>query len=242
MFKVLTHRFKALVLSVVLALSILSLVPSAAQAEPSVFFDTSNAAVNVATVYETESTTQADVLSDVLKSYESTLPQAPGFLSSSVLEGQDGTNVVVLTQWQNLSSFQDYETKQAQDADRDTAPHTYVFEVKQIETRKAVPTIHEHESVMFSEFRMKPGQDQSELANIVSQEMPGVMQMIPGLQWVALCPSADKTTIAMLALWNSREEFESLGKNPGFDEQTNYWQSYADNDHDLFDVVEIIRS
>ena len=54
-------------------------------------------------------------------------------------------------------------------------------------------------------------------------------------------PSTDKSTIAMIARWNSREDFESLSKNLGFDKETNYWQTYADNEHDLFDVVKIIR-
>ena len=57
----------------------------------------------------------------------------------------------------------------------------------------------------------------------------------------AMSPSTDKSTIAMIAQWNSRKDFESLGKNPGFDKETNYWQTYADNEHDLFDVVKIIR-
>lgn len=242
MFQILTRFFKALALSILLALGILSLTPNVVLADTSVSLDSSNDVVNVATVYDTDSSTQADVLSNALKSAESTLPQASGFLDSSVLKSQDGTNVVILTQWQDLSSFQAYEAKHPQIVVKNVEPRTYAFEVKKIETRNDSPSIHEHENVMFSEFRMKPGQDQSELANIVSQEMPGVMQMIPGLQWAAMCPSTDQTTIALIAKWNSREEFESLGTNPGFDKQTAYWQSYADNDHDIYDVVEIIHS
>ncbi|QYO64519.1 hypothetical protein [Leptolyngbya sp. 7M] len=65
--------------------------------------------------------------------------------------------------------------------------------------------------------------------------------MISGLQWAAMCPSTDKSTIALLARWNSREDFESLGQQPGFDKETNYWQDYAVNEHGLYEVEQIIR-
>ena len=87
---------------------------------------------------------------------------------------------------------------------------------------------------------MKPDKEQSELATVISQMMPGVLQMIPGLQWAAMCPSVDQSTIALLARWNSREDFESLGQQPGFDQETNYWQDYADNEHGLYDVTQVI--
>lgn len=99
-----------------------------------------NATVNVATIYETNSANQANVLADVLKSSESTLPQASGFIDASILKSQDGTKAIALTQWQDLSSFQAYEAKLAKE---DTAKHlaevaaprTFVYEVKKAETR-----------------------------------------------------------------------------------------------------------
>ena len=48
-----------------------------------------------------------------------------------------------------------------------------------------------------------------------------------------MSPSTDKSTIAMIAQWNSRKDFESLGQNAGFDKETNYWDPYADNEHDI---------
>jgi len=87
---------------------------------------------------------------------------------------------------------------------------------------------------------MKPGKEQSELATVVSQEMPGVLQMVPGLQWAAMCPSTNNSMIALLARWNGREDFESLGQQPGFHKKTNYWQDYANNKHGLYDVAKVI--
>jgi heme-degrading monooxygenase HmoA len=236
------RKLKTLILVAVLTLSFLSVLPGAVQAAIAVALDTTNQVINAATIYTTSPNTQDQVLSDVLASEQTILPKASGFLNSSVLKGQDGTKVVTLNQWKDLSSFQAYEAKQTPDTTISAAnPRTFVFEIKQTETRSNTPAIAEHGAIMFSEFKMKDPDKQSELEEIVSQMMPGVMQMIPGLQWAAMAPSTDKTTISLIAQWNSREDFESLGKNPGFDKETNYWQAYADNEHDLFDVVKIIR-
>lgn len=234
------RKFKALMTAVFMTLSFLSLMPGTALAKTSIPLDISNHVVSVATVYTTTPKTQANVLSDVLKAEKSTLVQAPGFLNSAILEGQDGTKVVALTQWQDLSSFQADAAEHAGTA-ASVKPRSFVFEVKKTETRNTTPIIPEHGAVMFSEFKMKDPDKQSELAEIVQQMMPGAMQMNPGLQWAAMAPSTDKSTIALIAQWNSRKDFESLGTNPGFDKETAYWQTYADNEHDIFNVVEIVH-
>lgn len=215
--------------------------PTSARAETSVALDTANDLVKVATVYKTKPETQDRVLSEVLEFEESTLPQTPGLVNSSVLKGQDGTEVVALTQWQDLSSFEAYSQEHINDAPQIKPAQTFVFEVQKTETRGKQPVITESGNIMFSQFKMKDPEQQSELAGVIEQMMPTAFKTVPGLQWAAMSPSTDKSTIAMIAQWNTREDFESLGKNSGFDKKTNYWQAYADNEHDLFDVVEIIR-
>lgn len=223
-----------------LTLGFLVLNPTTAQANTSVALDTANDLVKVATVYKTKPNNQTDVLSKVLEFEESTLPNTPGFVNSSILKGQDGTEVVALSQWQDLSSFEAYSQAHLQ-APQTDKPQTFVFEVQKAETKGATPTLSESGNIMFSQFKMKQPDKQSELAGIIEQMMPTAFADVPGLQWAAMSPSTDKSTIAMIAKWNSREDFESLSKNAGFDQQTNYWQTYADNEHDIFDVVKIIR-
>ncbi len=224
-----------------LTIGFLVLNPTSAQAETSVALDTANNLVKVATVYKTEPQNQTEVLSKVLEFEESTLPQTPGFINSSVLEGQDGTEVIALTQWQDLPSFKAYSEEHIKDAPKTKPQQTFVFEVQKTETRGSQPVITESENIMFSQFKMKDPEKQSELAGIIEQMMPTAFKTVPGLQWAAMSPSKDKSTIGLFALLISREDFESLGKNAGFDKETNYWQTYADNEHDLFDVVKIIR-
>ncbi len=224
-----------------LTIGFLVLNPTSAQAETSVALDTANNLVKVATVYKTEPQNQTEVLSKVLEFEESTLPQTPGFINSSVLEGQDGTEVIALTQWQDLPSFKAYAQEYSNEQLDTAKPQTFVFEVQKAETRGLKPAIAESGAIMFSQFKMKDPQKQSELASIIEQVMPTAFATVPGLQWAAMSPSTDQSTIAMIAQWNSRQDFESLGQNAGFDQETNYWDSYADNEHDIFDVLKIIK-
>ena len=229
-----------LAIAIIGFIGLLILNPNAAKAE-SVALDTANDLVKVATVYQTKPENQNKVLSEVLEFEESTLPQTLGLVNSSILKGQDGTEVVVITQWQDLPSFETYEREHIGDAPNTEPPQTFVFEVRKSETRGSQPAIAESGNIMFSQFKMKDSEKQAELAGIIEQMMPTAFNTVPGLQWTAMSPSTDKSTIAMIARWNSREDFESLSKNSGFDKETNYWQTYADNEHDLFDVVKIIR-
>ncbi len=241
MFRPIIRKFHVLIAIVGLTIGLLILMPKAAQADTSVALDTANDLVKVATVYKTQPNTQTEVLSKVLEFEESTLPQTPGFVNSSILKGQEGTEVVALTQWQDFASFESYSKKHSKDALDTDKPQTFIFEVQKAETRGLKPAIAESGAIMFSQFKMKDPEKQSELAGIIEQVMPTAFATVPGLQWAAMSPSTDKSTIAMIAQWNSRKDFESLGQNAGFDEETNYWDTYADNEHDIFDVVKIIR-
>ncbi|MBE9190724.1 hypothetical protein IQ230_10235 [Gloeocapsopsis crepidinum LEGE 06123] len=231
------HKIAAIAL---LVLGVLTGMPNIAKADTSIPLDTTNEVVNVVTVYPTTSN-QAKVLSEVSQT-EPTFSKTPGFQDSAILKAQDGTQVIALSQWQgkDLSSFQSYAKEHVLNVSTQT-PQTFACKVQHTETRTTSPSFNQGDVIMLSQFKMKPGQDQSELATIVTQEMPSVLQMTPGLQWAAMCPSTDQSTIALLARWNSREDFESLGQQPGFDKETNYWQTYADNEHGLYDVVKIIR-
>ncbi len=241
MLRLIIRKFHLSIAIIGLFFGLLILMPETAQADTSVVLDTANDLVKVATVYKTQPNTQTEVLSKVLEFEESTLPQTPGFVNSSILKGQEGTEVVVLSQWQDLSSFEAYSQEYSKDLPDSDRPQTFIFEVQKAETRGLKPAIAESGAIMFSQFKMKDSEKQSELAGIIEQVMPTAFATVPGLQWAAMSPSTDKSTIAMIAQWNSRKDFESLGQNAGFDEETNYWQTYADNEHDIFDVVKIIR-
>jgi heme-degrading monooxygenase HmoA len=244
MLKYLLNRF---ITTVAIALSILIVigVPGTAQAAESTSISLAENIdlVNVVTVYPTIPSTQAKVLSEVMKGEQSTFSNTPGFQDSAILKAQDGTQVIALSQWKgkDLSSFQSYAKEHTLTVPNSPFPQTFACQVQHTETKTTSPQFQAKDIIMFSQFKMKQGKDQSELAGIISQEMPGVLEMVPGLQWAAMCPSTDQSTIALLARWNSADDFQSLGQKPGFDKETNYWQAYANNEHGLYEVAQTIR-
>lgn len=242
MLKFLTHRFTAIAV-IVLSVFVLIGISATAQAATAVSLDGTSEVVNVVTVYPTTPNTQSKVLSEIVKEEQAAFSKIPGFQDSSILKAQDGSQVIALSQWKgkDLSSFQPYALEHILNVATDKKPQTFACQVQHTETRTTLPSFQQGDVIQFSQFKMKPGKEQSELVTVVSQMMPGVLQMDSGLQWAAMCPSTDQSTIVLLARWNSREDFESLGQQPGFDKETNYWQDYADNEHGLYDVAQVIR-
>lgn len=238
-------RLPNLLLAIALIFSFLTLTSEAARAA-TVSFDPKSSLVNASTIYETANTDSAPILRDVLKSAQETLPQAKGFVDATVLKGQDGAKVVVLSQWQDLTSYQAYETKRKanpieQQIANSVNVRSYAYNnIRHLETRKGLPTLHERDTnVMFSEYLLRDPAKQSELLMVTEQFMPSVMELKPGLQWVALFPSTDQTTTAFVARFNKPEDFQTLSQDAGFKDYA-YWDPYADNDHHLYDVVKII--
>lgn len=222
-------------------LNVLVGLPQAALAEVSL--EQTPDLVNVVTVYPTTAEVQPKILSAVSKAEASTFSDVPGFQDSAILKAQDGSQVVALSQWngKDLTSFESYAKEHILSIPAGKSAQSFACQVQHTETRAATLNFQQGDVVMFSQFKMKPEKAQSELAAVISQMMPGVLDMIPGLQWAAMCPSTDDSTIALLARWNSRDDFESLGQESGFDPETNYWQDYAVNEHGLYDVAQIIR-
>jgi heme-degrading monooxygenase HmoA/quinol monooxygenase YgiN len=249
MFEILDSQFKGWVVSITLVLSALLLVPAPTMAATAVSLDSSNSSVNVATVYKVDKADQEKMLSNVLESTQADLPAAKGFINAAILNGQDESEIIALSQWQDLPSFQTYIKQQSPNSsvgvasplENRNATQTFACQVQHTETRATSPSVSQGDVIQFSQFKMKPNKEQSELAMVVSQMMPGALQMSSGLKWAAMCPSTDKSTIALLARWQSRGDFESLAQQPGFNKSTNYWQTFADNEHGLYDVVKVIR-
>lgn len=242
MLRLLTRRFTGFAIIVLCTLAMLIGMPAMAQAA-GVSLDKTPDVVNVLTVYPTTSDTQSQILSEVSKAEASTFASVPDFQDSAILKAQEGNQIVALSQWngKDLTSFESYAKEHVLSVPAGKSTQSFACQVQHTETRSASPKFQQGDVVMFSQFKMKPDKEQSELAMVISQMMPGVLDMIPGLQWAAMCPSTDESTIALLARWNSRNDFESLGQKAGFDPETNYWQGYANNEHGLYDVVEVIR-
>ncbi|ESA37904.1 hypothetical protein N836_34490 [Leptolyngbya sp. Heron Island J] len=241
MLSLLTRQLAKFAVVTLVVVSVLVGLSQTAQA--AVSLDKTPDLVNVVTVYPTTSETQSEILSEVSEAEAFTFASVPGFKDSAILKAQDDSQVIALSQWngKDLTSFESYAKEHVLSIPAGQSAQSFACQVQHTETRAASPKFQQGDVVMFSQFKMKPNKAQSELAMVISQMMPGVLDMISGLQWAAMCSSTDESTIALLARWNSRDDFKSLGQKAGFDPETNYWQDYANNEHGLYDVVEIIR-
>ena len=239
----LSYQVIRIVAVILFVFSVLIGIPGLAQADATISLDESNTVVTFVTVYPTPPQNQSPVLANVAKSEESAFSNNSAFQGSAILKAQDGAQIVTLSQWkeEDVSTVQTYTEIYDLNTLADQTPQTFACQVNHTEARTTSPEFQEGDVIMFSQFKMKPEKDQSELATIISQMMPGVLQMMPGLEWAAMCPSTNESTIALLARWGSREDFESLGQKAGFDAETNYWQDYANNEHGLYDVAQIIQ-
>lgn len=239
----LVNRFATLATIILSILGVLTGFPNVAQADAPVSLDNTGDIVNVITVYPTTGETQSAVFSEVSKAEQTTFSTTPGFQDAAILKAQDGTQVVAFSQWagKDLSDFQSYAAAHVLKSSASQPPTSFACQVQHTENRATDLAFGKDDVIMFSQFKMRPNKVQAELASIISQMMPGVLEMIPGLQWAAMCPSTDESRIALLARWNSRDDFESLGQKAGFDPDTNYWQDYAINEHGLYDVMQVIN-
>jgi hypothetical protein len=163
--------------------------PQAVQA--SVVLDQASEVVNIITVYPTTTDTQSQTLSAVSQGESNTFSSVPGFRDAAILTSQEGNQVIALSQWnsKDITSFESYAQEHVLSIPAGQSAQSFACQVQHTETRSASPRFQQGDVVMFSQFKMKPDRAQPELAMVISQMMPGVLEMIPGLQWAAMCPS-----------------------------------------------------
>lgn len=248
-----TFKFGAFILSLLLCLSILLSNPNVAMADKAVksfAFDPASPVVNVATIYETTLETQKAALSST-KASKSLLKSAPGFEGLSVLKSEDGSRVIVLSQWQDLTSYEAFSAQLTEAATESKskkgeaalAPaRTVVFEVGKVQADEGiVPALKGKEAIVqFSEFTLKDPADQPKLISSIEKLMPQALLKKPSPQSAILLQSTDGTDVALLANWNCTVDFAEGVTPTAFDAPTEDLIALADNDLHTYDVVRIM--
>jgi heme-degrading monooxygenase HmoA len=219
-------------------------------------FDAAADGVNIATIYETTPDTQKDIVSSVLKSSKSFFKKAPGFNSFSVLQSEDGTRVVALTQWQDAASYEasltqtteDYaakSSKKEKSKDKVAAEptKTIVFKVEQtLAPPGMVAAIRgKNALVQFSEITANSADDIASLLASAEEQLPNATQMYPAPRSAVLLKSVDSADLAMLASWGYAEEFDDLTLVPTLAVLPDDATLAANEDH-LYEVVKIIAA
>lgn len=246
------RQFSPIALSI--ALSLVSLIGFPARAEAmkalkAVVFDPGATAVNVAAIYETTPTTQKSTMKS-LKSANKALKKAPGFAGSAMLQGDDGTRLIVLSQWQDLASYQAaiaippaQSSKETQEATAIASTRTVIFEISKAQTAREglVPAVKGKQAVVeFSEFKLKAPEDQAKIIASAERLIPATLLKQPAPQSVVLLNSTDSTDVALMANWNCTADFAEGEKPTPFDALDAEVAALVDVDEHLYNVVGIV--
>lgn len=236
-------------------------VPRAAQADKGsnfVAFKSASHALNVAAFYETTPATQKDIAIGLVKSTKNLIKKAPGFMGYSILKRQDGSNVMTLSQWRDLASYDAFSqqllfgslpgTGSAQASKWDEAvtvapapTRTAFFEIDQTQSPEGVTAslrgignIVQFSEVIATAPTAQPGLLAS--AETLLQEIP---QMYPAPRSAVVLKGTEGTEVAFLADWGySRSEVEDLSKIPAL----NFPEAAIDQGANFYEVVKIIAA
>lgn len=95
--------------------------------------------------------------------------------------------------------------------------------------------------VEFDELTAEDPADQPKLITFAEELMPNATQMQPAPGSVVLLKGVDNADVALLANWDSSEEFEELpDKTPAFAPPSDELITLVDTDQHLYEVVKVI--
>lgn len=262
--KSLTNPFYRWLPAVLLFLSMVIGFPDGAQADKPVkpiVFDPASSAVNVAAIYETTPETQKDVVTSIMQSSKPFFKKTPGFESFSVLQSEDGTRVIALTQWKDAASYQAYVAQpiaqysdyssyssysKSSTKEKVTAipTRTVIFEVDKTQTPEGMlPALRGKDAlVQFDQITAKSAEDRTELLTAAENSLLGVTKLYPSPRTAVLFKGVDNADVAVLTNWGYTEEFTDLTKLPVFEVLPDDVAMPADHDEHLYEVVKIISA
>ena len=241
MCRLFNRRLSGLILSILL--SALVAFPSAAEAAKvikAIAFDPGATAVNIAAIYETTPTTQKTTLKSLKKA--KAFRKAPGFNNAAVLQSEDGTRVISLSQWKDLESYQAFTTAPATETSTIAASRTIVFEIGKAQTAREglIPAVKGKEAVVeFSEFKLKSVDDRDKVMANAEKLIPATLLKQPAPQSVILFHSTDNTDVALLANWNCTADFAEGEKPAEIDALDAEVAGLVDVEQRLYNVVGI---
>jgi len=208
-------------------------------------FDATTSSVEVMNVYETSYAAQKSTIKS-LKITAKQMKKAVGFQGGSMLQSQDGKQVIALSQWPDLASYQAYTPSPAMTSGAAPPPKpsgNAHFELVSAQTSipGAMPALRGKEAVVqLVQFTSKDGEVRSQLLPQVEALLPVLLETQPIPQSVLLLKGMDDDgAIALMVNWNCSAMFEDVGQ-PGAIAIPPDLMALADSTQQLFNVVTII--
>lgn len=163
----------------------------------------------------------------------------PDFLSASVHQSLDGVRVFTYSQWE--SKFEPRSLSRSAIFNEFFPPDSVQLEVSASrsilgEVEISVGTRVTH----LAEFRMIPS-NQPEMLKRTTAELDRAMSNSPGLISATFHRSLDGTRMFNYGQWESKEAFEAILKQPGFNPDKPYWEGLARNEFHLYEVASVFE-
>lgn len=173
------------------------------------------------------------IVQEQIKSWKSN----PYFLSASVHQSLDGVRVFTYSQWQ--PKF-DHRSLPIPIGFSEFFPSdSLVLEVSASKSVSAEVEIVQGDGIThLAEFRMIPA-NQPEMVKRTSAEVERAISNSPGLISATFHRSLDGTRMFNYGQWESKEAFEAILKQPGFNPDQPYWSGLARNEFHLYNVVHV---
>lgn len=250
MFKRFLSRTKSWALAGLLVLSLWVMVAQPAKAgkvAKALTFDETGHSIEVLAVYETSYAAQKSLMKS-LKLPIKQMKKAAGFQGGSMLQSQDGKQVIALSQWQDLASYQAYQPSppandSASPAATPAAPtQTLVFEMVTAQPfiPGITPALRGKEAVVqLVQLTPKEAEMQLQLLAQVKAILPQLLEQQPIPQSSLLFKGVDHDAIAFMMNWNCSAMFEDVGQ-PGAIALPADLTDLADSTQQLYTVATII--
>ncbi len=173
------------------------------------------------------------IIKEQIKSWKSN----PYFLSASVHQSLDGVRVFTYSQWQ--PKFDHRSLPRPTIFGEFFPPDSLQLEVTASRSISAEVEIIVGERIThLAEFRMMPS-NQLEMVKRTTAELDRAMNDTPGLISATFHRSLDGTRMFNYGQWKSKEAFEAILKQPGFNPDKPYWEGLARNEFHLYNVVHV---
>ena len=198
--------------------------------------DRTNAAVvglDLYTVAEQHQAGLVDAVKDQIQSWKTN----PYFVSASVHQSLDGVRVFTYSQWQ--PKFDHRSLHRPVTFAEFFPPDSLQLEVSASQSVSAeVEIVIGDRITHLAEFRMMPS-NQPEMVKLTTAELDRAMSNAAGLMSATFHRSLDGTRMFNYGQWESKEAFEAILKQPGFNPDKPYWEGLARNEFHLYSVVHV---
>jgi heme-degrading monooxygenase HmoA len=196
-------------------------------------FNKTDGAITAVSLYETTSATQKEAFKEAFKTSKSLYKAPPGFDSFAVLASSDGEQVVELTQWQDLTSYEAFQTsftttsedyskyyeKYTQTNSDAANSQPFLTGIFAIEHVTAPPGMvmaisGENALVQMSLFSATDMDTQQLVVAAVKRTFADLPQLYPAPRSAALLTGIDTPNVLLIATWGSVTEFADPSQVP----------------------------